>query len=100
MSNNSHSKTDKAASTSLQPLAQSKSFLFLSLSKPKNPNADKLGKNGKLMPKEQDRHFKLLLCFFCGLAGHKVSDCPHAKKSAKGKASTTEPATNIKQTKE
>ncbi len=92
----SNNKTDKTASTSSQPSAQSKSS-----SKPKNPNANKLGKDGKLTPEERDRRFKLLLCLFCGLAGHKVPDCPHAKKSAKGKASTTEPAsTNTKQAKE
>src|SRR5438445_56522 len=92
----SNNKTDKTALTSSQPSAQSKSS-----SKPKNPNANKLGKDGKLTPEERDRRFKLLLCLFCGLVGHKVPDCPHAKKSAKGKASTTEPAsTNIKQAKE
>jgi len=56
-----------------------------SSSKPKNPNADKLGKNGKLTPEERDCCFKLQLCLFCGNAGHKVTDCPSAKNSAKGR---------------
>ncbi len=60
--------------------------------KVKNPHADKLGKNGKLTSKEQDHRFKLQLCLFCGLAGHKVTDCPSTKNSAKGKASSTMPA--------
>ena len=81
--------------SSSQTLAQSKSS---SSSKPKNlANANKLGKNSKLTPEERDRCFKLQLCLFCGNAGHKVTDCPSAKNSAKGKASTTEPAKQAKE---
>ena len=63
-----------------------------SLTKAKNPHADKLGKNGKLTSEEWDRRFNLQLCLFCSLAGHKVTDCPSTKNSAKGKASSTVPA--------
>jgi len=82
-----------AASSSQTP-AQSKSS---SSSKPKNLNTDKLGKNGKLTPEERDRCYKLQLCLFCSNSGHKVTDCPSAKNSAKGKALTTEPAKQAKE---
>jgi len=90
----SNNNSARPAASSSQTPAQSKSS---SSSKPKNPNADKLGKNGKLTPEEQDRRFKLQLCLFCGNAGHKVTDCPSAKNSAKGKAATTEPAKQAKE---
>jgi len=69
----------------------------LSSSKPKNPNADKLSKNGKLTPEERDRRYKLQLCLLCSNPEHKVTDCPSPKNSAKGKASTTEPAKQAKE---
>ena len=90
---NNNNSSCPAASSSQTP-AQSKPS---SSSKPKNPNADKLGKNGKLTPEERDHRFKLQLCLFCSNAGNKVTDCPNAKNSAKGKASTTEPAKQAKE---
>jgi len=75
---------------SSQAPAQMKAFS--SSSKLKNPNTDKLSKNDKLTPEKQDHCFKLQLYLFCSKPGHKVTDCPNAKNSAKGKASTTEPA--------
>ena len=78
--------------SSLQTPAQWKSSSSSSSSKLKNPNTNKLGKNGKLTPEERDRRYKLQLCLFCSNSGHKVTDCPSAKNSAKGKASTTEPS--------
>src|SRR5438270_8150747 len=90
-SSNSNNKT--AASNSVQ-LAKSNSTSTSTSSpnKPKNSNADKLGKNGKLTAEECDRHFKLQLCLRCGLPGHQVPECKLTKDSVKGKASTTEPA--------
>jgi len=90
----SDNNSSRPVASSSQTPAQSKSS---SSSKPKNPNANKLGKNGKLTPEERDRRFKLQLCLFCGNAGHKVTECPSAKNSAKGKASSTEPAKQAKE---
>jgi len=90
----SDSNSPRPVAFSLQTLAQSKSS---SSSKTKNPNADKLGKNNKLTPEERDHHFKLQLCLFCSNAGHKVTECPSTKNSAKGKALTTEPAKQAKE---
>jgi len=90
----SDNNSSRPAASSSQTLAQSKSS---SSSKPRNPNANKLGKNGKLTPEEQDRRFKLQLCLFCGNTGHKVTECPSAKNSTKGKASSTEPAKQAKE---
>jgi len=90
----SNNNSSRPVASSLQTPAQSKSS---SSSKPRNPNADKLGKNGKLTPEERDRRFKLQLCLFCGNAGHKVTECPSAKNSAKGKASSTKPAKQAKE---
>jgi len=90
----SDNNSNRPAVSSSQTPAQSKSS---SSSKLKNLNADKLGKNGKLTPEERDRCYKLQLCLFCGNSGHKVTDCPSAKNSAKGKALTTEPAKQAKE---
>ena len=90
----SDNNSSRPAASSSQAPTQSKSS---SSSKPRNSNADKLGKNGKLTPEERDRHFKLQLCLFCGNVGHKVTECPSAKNSAKGKASSTEPAKQAKE---
>src|SRR6266511_6470979 len=77
---------NKAAATTSQSSTQktsssSSSSASSSSTKVKNPHADKLGKNGKLTPEEQDCHFKLQLCLFCSLSGYKVTDCPSAKNS-------------------
>ncbi len=87
------SSSSKTAAATPQSSAQktSTSSSSSSSTKAKNPHADKLGKNGKLTAEERDRRFKLQLCLFCGLSGHKVTDCPSAKNSAKGKASSTTP---------
>src|SRR6266545_4042082 len=100
----SSSNNNKAAVTTSQSSMQktslsSSSPTSSSSTKVKNPHANKLGKNGKLTSKEWDRCFKLQLCLFCSLAGHKVTDCLSAKNSAKGKASSTVPA-NAKSAKE
>src|SRR6266540_1508520 len=98
------SNNNKAAATTLQSSTQkmsssSSSYTSSPSTKAKNPHANKLGKNGKLTSEEWDRHFKLQLCLFCSLAGHKVTDCPSTKNSTKGKASSTVPA-NAKLAKE
>src|SRR6266545_4183261 len=92
----SSSNNNKAATTTSQSSTQKTSSSSSSTSSPstkaKNPHADKLGKNSKLTSEERDRRFKLQLCLFCGLAEHKVTDCPSTKNSTKGKASSTVPA--------
>ena len=93
----SSSNNNKAAATTSQSSTQktttsSSSSTSSSLTKVRNPHANKLGKNGKLTSKERDRRFKLQLCLFCSLAEHKVTDCPSTKNSTKGKASSTMPA--------
>jgi hypothetical protein len=45
--------------------------------------SSKLGKDGKLTPQEQQRHFDQNLCLFCGKTGHVTKDCP---KSTAAKA--------------
>jgi len=90
----SDNNSSRSAASSSQTPAQLKPS---SSSKPKNLNTDKLGKNSKLTPEEWDCCFKLQLCLFCGNTGHKVTDCPSTKNSAKGKASTTEPAKQAKE---
>src|SRR6266545_2885050 len=91
-SNNNKATVTTSQSSTQKTLSSSSSSTSLSLTKAKNPHTDKLGKNGKLTSEEQDRHFKLQLCLFCSLEGHKVTDYPSAKNSAKGKASSTMPA--------
>ena len=44
--------------------------------------ADKLGKDGKLTPQEQQRRFDNHLCLFCGGTGHTAKDCSKASSSA------------------
>ena len=43
--------------------------------------------NGKLSAEERKRRFDLNLCMFCGLAGHKVSDCYRANAKTSGTSS-------------
>ena len=47
----------------------------------KKPYADKLGKDGKLMPEEKERHCTNNLCMFCG-SKHKTEDCNKRKAAA------------------
>ena len=93
---NSGSNNNKATATTSQSSTQKTSSSSLSTSSPltkaKSPHTNKLGKNGKLTSEERDHCFKLQLCLFCSLVGHKVTDCPSTKNSAKGKASSTMPA--------
>jgi hypothetical protein len=49
----------------------------------------KLGKDGKLTPEERQRRFNLNLCMFCGLFGHRASDCPKAAAAKKARAAKT-----------
>ena len=55
--------------------------------KPKNSTLDKLGKNGKLIGEERERHLKEGLCLYCGEKGHIAQDCPKSK-AAKARAAT------------
>ena len=48
--------------------------------------SDKLGKNGKLLPKERQRRIDNNLCLLCRANSHKVADCP---KSTRARATTT-----------
>jgi len=93
----SDNNSNRPAASSSQTPAQSKSSSSSSSSKLKNLNADKLSKNSKLTPEERDHCYKLQLCLFCGNSGHKVTDSPSAKNSAKGKALTTKPAKQAKE---
>ena len=58
------------------------------------PNLEgKLGKDGKLTPKERKRRLDNNLCLFCGGAGHTARDCTKTGSSAsrvKGHAATVE----------
>src|SRR5882724_4337090 len=38
--------------------------------------SSKLGKDGKLMPQERQRHLDNKLCLFCGASGHVAKECP------------------------
>ncbi len=89
---NNNKATATTSQSSTQKTMSSSSSMSSPLTKAKNPHANKLGKNGKLTSEEWDHRFKLQLCLFCGLAGHNVTDCPSAKNSTKGKASSTVPA--------
>ncbi len=89
---NSNKATTTTSQSSTQKTLSSSSSTSLPSTKVKNPHADKLGKNSKLTSEERDRRFKLQLCLFCGLVGHKVTDCPSTKNSIEGKASSTIPA--------
>ena len=54
--------------------------------------ADKLGKDGKLLPAERQRRFDLNLCMFCGGPGHTAANCNKSTSSAskaKGRAAQT-----------
>ncbi|CDO69551.1 hypothetical protein BN946_scf185038.g2 [Trametes cinnabarina] len=60
---------------------------------PAKPYADKLGKDGKLTPKERQRRFANNLCLFCGGAGHTAGACPKKTSSAsKARAAQATPA--------
>ena len=48
--------------------------------------ANKLGKDGKLLPKEHQRRIDNNLCLLCGSDSHKVTECP---KSTRALATTT-----------
>ena len=55
--------------------------------------ASVLGSDGKLKPEERKRRLDNNLCLGCGEAGHTVDKCTKVgKKKAKGRASTTTPA--------
>jgi Zinc knuckle len=52
----------------------------------------KLGKDGKLLPKEHQRRIDQGLCLLCGQKGHLVKDCPKATQNSsnsKGRAAKT-----------
>src|SRR3979490_257615 len=48
--------------------------------------SDKLGKDGKLLPKERQRRIDNNICLLCGADSHKVAECP---KSTRARATTT-----------
>ena len=51
--------------------------------------SSKLGKDGKLLPKERQRHIDQGLCLLCSAKGHMVKDCPKATTSGSSKARST-----------
>jgi len=64
-------------------------------SAPKAPDLNtKLGKDGKLMAEERQRHLDKKLCLFCGRPGHSARDCTKSTScAAKGRAATVTPET-------
>ena len=67
----------------------------------KKPNPDlssKLGKDGKLMQAEQQRHFEQNLCLFCSKTGHITKECSKATSSTAKAHSTsaTDKSSNTK----
>ena len=72
--NNVSNKSDKKTS-SLSNSPQPANSPGKNASKP--DIAEKLGKDGKLMPDEQKRRFDNGLCMFCGAMGHLAKECPN-----------------------
>jgi hypothetical protein len=73
--------------------AKPASMSTLSASKAPDLNT-KLGKDGKLMAEEHQRHFNKKLCLFCGGPGHSAQDCTKlTSRAAKGRAATVTPET-------
>jgi hypothetical protein len=77
---------------------QNKSAKPASVSTSSTPKAlnlnTKLGKDGKLMAKEHQRHFDKKLCLFCGGPGHSARDCTKlTSHAAKGRAAMVTPET-------
>jgi Retrotransposon gag protein/Zinc knuckle len=71
--NNPNSKNNKGKNKSDKPQSSSGNSASVS---------DKLGKDGKLTPKERQRRFDNNLCMFCGGTGHTAKDCPKSSSSA------------------
>ncbi|KAF5347728.1 hypothetical protein D9756_010224 [Leucocoprinus leucothites] len=81
-SNNNHN-TSQAPSKSATP-APSTSNQQCSSTHPAKPDISiKLGKDGKLTPKEHKHHIDEDLCLFCGGKGHKVDQCHRKQNRAK-----------------
>jgi len=63
---------------------------------PKKTSEDltgKLGKDGKLTTEERNRRLTNNLCLFCGVAGHRASEC---RKAAKARSAKTSEITDTK----
>src|SRR3979490_2527173 len=43
--------------------------------------SDKLGKDGKLLPKKRQRCIDNNLCLLCGADSHKVAECPKSTRA-------------------
>ena len=70
-------KTKKSSNDNLTPQEKTSSL------------SSKLGKDGKLLPEERQRHIDQGLCLLCGSKGHMVKDCPKATTSGSSKACST-----------
>ncbi|KAF5345974.1 hypothetical protein D9756_010902 [Leucocoprinus leucothites] len=81
--NNNNCNTSQAPSKSATP-ALSTSNQQHSLTHPAKPDiSDKLGKDGKLTPKECKCHIDEDPCLFCSGKGHKVNQCHRKQNRAK-----------------
>ncbi|KAF5347628.1 hypothetical protein D9756_010659 [Leucocoprinus leucothites] len=82
-SSNKNRNTSQAPSKSATP-APSTSNQQCSSTHPTKPDIpDKLGKDGKLTPKEHKCHIDEDLCLFCSGKGHKVNQCYRKQNRAK-----------------
>ena len=70
-------KTKKSSNDNLMPQEKTSSL------------SSKLGKDGKLLPKERQRRINQGLCLLCGAKGHMVKDCPKTTTSGSSKARST-----------
>src|SRR3979490_450239 len=61
--------------------------------------SDKLGKDGKLLPKECQRRIDNNLCLLCSADSHKVADCPKSTWAQATTTTTTPKASSTSDTK-
>ena len=84
------SKTRQDKSKSSSSSSNNNNSLSSKASSSTTPVNSKLGKDGKLAPKERKRHQDNNLCMFCGGAGHFMDKCSKKTKAAKVHAAAAE----------
>ena len=83
--NNNNSKSADSSCLENLPKSASSNDNKSSWKKDKPKDSTKLGKNGRLTTKEQERRIKEGLCLYCGEKGHVAQDCTKSK-AAKARA--------------